>query len=74
MLGLEAYSDEARGEVLDAGDVGEDAKGERRVDFAGVIENAGEDAVSEDLDALSVADGGLAVFLDLAEVMLGEGV
>ena len=74
VLGLEAYSDEERGEVLDAGDVGEDAKGERRMDFAGVIEDAGEDAVGEDLDALGVADGGLAVVLYLAEMMLGEGV
>ena len=59
MLGLEAYSYEACGEILEAGDVGENAQGERWLDGAVVAENAVEDAVGEDLNALGVADGGL---------------
>jgi hypothetical protein len=59
---------------LEAGDVREDAEGEGRFDRAVVAEDAVEDAVGEDLNALGLANGGLAVFLHLTEMMLGEGV
>ena len=74
MLGLEAHADEAAGEVFEAGDVGEDAEQEWRGDGAGALEDAVEDAVGEDLDALGVVYGSLAVVLDVVEMVDGEGV
>ena len=59
---------------MEAGDVGEDSQGQRWFDGAVVVEDAVEDAMREDLHALSVANGGLAVVLYLAEMVLGEGV
>jgi hypothetical protein len=73
VLGLEAEADDAGGEVLEAGDPGEDAQGERRSDRAGVVQHAVEHLVGEGLEALGAADGGLAVGLDVAEVPVGEG-
>src|SRR5580765_2481688 len=74
MLGLKAHADEARGEVLKAGDAGEDSQGERRLHGRGVSENAVEDAVGENLEALCVVDRSLAVALHLGEVVRCEGV
>jgi hypothetical protein len=74
VLGLEAHADEASGEVFEAWDAGGDAEGERRRDWAGVLEGAGEDAVSEDLHALGVADGALAVVLDASQIVHGGAV
>ena len=74
VLGLEAHADEASGEVLEAGDVGEDAEQEWRGDRAAALEDAYEHAVGEDLDALRVVHHAFAVVLDLVEMMDGEGV
>ena len=74
MLRLQAHADEASGEVFEAGDLREDLQGERRLDGVGAAEDVAKDSVGEDLRALGVVDGGLAILLDLPEVMLGEGV
>ncbi len=74
MFGLEAQADEAAGEVLEAGDGGEDAEGEGWGEGAGVAEDAVEDLVGEGLELLGAADGGGAVGLDPLEVVRGEGV
>ena len=74
VLGLQAEADEAGGEVLEAGDAGEDAQCERHRDRAGVVQDAVEDAVSKDLEGLRAMDGLFAVVLDLLQVVRGEGV
>ncbi len=74
VLGLEADADEAAGELLEAGDAGEDAQGEWGLHGALVVEGLVRDAVSDDLDALSAADGFDAALLDPLEVVVGEGV
>jgi hypothetical protein len=74
VFGLQAHADEASSEVFEARDVGEDSQGERRLDGVGAAEDVAKDSVGEDLRALGVVDGGLAILLDLPEVMLGEGV
>jgi len=74
VLGLEAEAYEAGGELLEAGDGGEELEEEWGFDGAGVVEDSVEDAVGEDLDALGVVDGALAVVLDAGEVVGGGGV
>jgi len=74
VLGLEAEAYEAGGELLEAGDGGEELEEEWGFDGAGVVEDSVEDAVGEDLHALGVVDGALAVVLDAGEVVGGGGV
>ena len=74
VLGLEADADEAAGEVLESGDAGEDAQGERWFHGALVVEGFVRDAVSDDLDALGASDSLDAALLDPLEVVIGEGV
>ena len=69
VLGLEAEAYEAGGELLEAGDAGEDLEEERGLDGAGVGEDSAKDFVGEDLHALRVVDGALAVVLDAGEVV-----
>ncbi len=69
VLGLEAEAYEAGGELLEAGDAGEDFQEEWGLDGSGVGEDSAEDFVGEDLDALGVVDGALAVVLDAGEVV-----
>ena len=71
MLGLQAHADEASGEVLEAGNLCDDAKGEWRGDRAGALKGAGEDSVGEDLRSLCVSHGTLAVVLDSLEIVHG---
>ena len=71
MLGLQTDADEASGEVLEAGNVCEDAKGEGWGDRAGALKGAGEDAVGEDLDSLCVSHGRFAVVLDSLQIVYG---
>ena len=73
VLRLDAHSDEASDELRDAGNVGEDAQGQRRCDGGGAPEDAPEDAMGEDLYTLCVADGVLTVVLDGVEIVFGEG-
>ena len=53
---MEADADEAAGEVLEAGDAGEDAQSEWRLHGAFVVERFVRDAVSDDLDTLGASD------------------
>jgi len=69
VLGLEAEAYEAGGELLEAGDAGEDLEEQGRLDGAGVGEDSAKDFVGEDLHALRVVDGALAVVLDAGEVV-----
>lgn len=69
VLGLEAEAYESGGELLEAGDAGEELQEERGFYRAGVAEDSVEDAVGEDLDALGVVDGALAVVLDAGQVV-----
>jgi len=71
VLGLQAHADEASGEVLEAGNLCDDAKREWRVDRAGALKGAGEDAVGEDLHSLGVSHGTLAVVLDSLQIVYG---
>ena len=73
MLRLQSHADEASGEILEAGNAGDDAKCEWRGDGAGALEGAGEDAVGEDLHSLGVAHGAFAVVLDAAQIVHGGG-
>ena len=72
MLGLEAEAYEAGGELLEAGDAGEDFEDAWGLDGAGVGEDSAKDFVGEDLHALRVVDGALAVVLDAGEIV-GRG-
>ena len=74
VLGLEAEAYEAGGELLEAGDAREELEEEWGFDGAGVREDSVEDAVGEDLDALGVVDGALAVVLDAGQVVGRGGV
>ncbi len=69
VLGLEAYAYESCGELLEAGDGGEELEEEWGLYGAGVAEDSVEDFVGEDLYALGVVDGALAVVLDAGEVV-----
>lgn len=69
VLGLQAHADEASGEVLEAGNLCDDAKREGRLDRAGALKGAGEDAVGEDLRSLCVSHGTLAVVLDSLQIV-----
>ena len=69
VLGLEAEAYEAGGELLEAGDAGEDLEEQGRLDGVGVGEDSAKDFVGEDLHALRVVDGALAVVLDAGEVV-----
>ena len=68
-MGLEAQAYEAGGELLEAGDAGEELEEEGGFDGAGLREDSVKDFVGEDLDALGVVDGALAVVLDAGEVV-----
>ena len=69
VLGLEAQAYEAGGELLEAGDAGEEFEEQGRLDGAGFREDSVKNFVGEDLDALGVVDGALAVVLDAGEVV-----
>ncbi len=72
VLGLEAQAHEAGGELLEAGDAGEELEGgSGGLTGPGFERNSRlRDAVGEDLDALGVVDGALAVVvLDAGEVV-----
>ncbi len=72
VLGLEAEAYEAAEGSAGCGDVGERAEEKWRVLWFGVGEDAVDEAVGEDLDALGVADGGFAVVLEGEEVVEGQ--
>ncbi len=74
VFGLEAETDEAAGEVLEAGDAGEDAQGQRRSHRALVTQGFVGDAVCDDLHALGAAYDADAVLLNPAEMMVRERV
>jgi hypothetical protein len=69
VLWLEAHAYESRGELLETGDAGEELHEEGRLDRAGFREDPVKDFVGEDLHALGVVDGALAVVLDAGEVV-----
>src|SRR5258708_5262016 len=71
VLGLHAHADEASGEVLEAGNLCDDAEREGWGDGAGALKGAGEDAVGEDLYSLCVSHGAFAVVLDSLQVVYG---
>ena len=71
MLRLQAHADEAARELLESGDAGEESDGERRSYRTSVLQCAGENAVGEELEALGVADGFLAIVLDACEIVRG---
>ncbi len=64
MLRLQAHTDEAGGEVSEAGEAGEQAECDRRSERTGAVKNSVEKTVGEDLYSLGVADGLLAIVLD----------
>ena len=72
MLGLQAHSDETCGHVSEAGEAGDHAEDEWRLEWAVAEQDTVEHAVSEDLDALGFAYGSFAVVLDSFEVVNGD--
>ena len=73
VFGPEAHADDAAGELLEAGDAGEDAERERSIEGPGIVQDAVDDLVGAGLQALRAQDGGLALGLNRVEMVAGEG-
>lgn len=73
MFWLQTHSYEACGEVSKGREASDDAEGERRSKWTLSAEYAIEETVSENLESLSVANGGFAVVLDSFKIMHGGG-
>ena len=74
MFGLDAHPDQAAGQIVEAWKVGDDPKDQRRVDRAGVLENAIQNPVGEDLDGLGPSNRFLPILLHPFQVMLCERI
>ena len=66
MLRLESHANEVCSRALGSGQGSRDAQQKCRFDGAGIVKDAVEDAVGEDLYALRVVDGAFAIVLDLS--------
>ena len=69
VLRLETHSYEARGEFLKAGHTGDNFEGQRRGERTGALQDTIEEAVSEHLHSLSVADGALSIVLETCQIV-----
>lgn len=63
VLWLQAHADEASREVCEAGNAGEESHVPRELDRVWIPEDAVENSMHEDLEALSVSYGAFAVLL-----------
>lgn len=74
MFRLETHSDQATGQIFETWDVGDDSKHQGWADWTGVLENAIQDPMSEDLNGLRPPNRLFPILLYPLEVMCRERI